>query len=243
MDIGANAAEAQALEIKKMEEIVARQARHAASCRSHCPEIFTEPAGLVHSCRSSDAEGQLDDWMIIRNGEKYCTLCSSCADEAHLSSQKHLQRKYWAECQRKCQGTCGGMMRKPTGPILVREAYDMWLQQLPDWNLQWGPCNPALYAWKAEVGCYFCKLCWKYVDDAHMASNTHQKRAAYPSYYLPELRDHHAPPPWTSSGASVQAGVPPPPPPPPQPAQDGQLALTMGSPTTSALRAASTSSP
>ena len=163
VDIGANAAEAQALEIKKMEEIVAREARHAA-----------QPEGEL---RCVD---ELDDWTSIRHGEKYCTLCSSCADEAHLSCQKHLQRKYWAESQR--------MQRQPTGQSLVRQAYRMWLQQNPDWNLQWGPCHPQLYAWKAEAGRYFCKLCWKYVDDAHMASNTHQRRAAYPSCYLPELR-------------------------------------------------------
>ena len=75
-----------------------------------------------------------------------------------------------------------------------------------DWSAAWGYCDPALYEWKSELGRYFCRLCWKHVDDAHLASAMHRKRAARPWFYLNDdaarFQDQD---PWMSVAAPAHA--------------------------------------
>jgi len=39
--------------------------------------------------------------------------------------------------------------------------------------------HPSFFEWKPEFGSYWCKLCWKYVDDGHILSQAHQKKVMY----------------------------------------------------------------
>jgi len=39
--------------------------------------------------------------------------------------------------------------------------------------------HPSFFAWKPDFGSFWCKLCWKYVDDGHISSKNLQKKVTY----------------------------------------------------------------
>jgi len=39
--------------------------------------------------------------------------------------------------------------------------------------------HPSFFEWKPDFGSFWCKLCWKYVDDGHISSKNHQKKVMY----------------------------------------------------------------
>ena len=39
----------------------------------------------------------------------------------------------------------------------------------------WG--HPACFWWVPQHGAFYCRLCWRYVDDKHLGSHLHMQRA------------------------------------------------------------------
>ena len=73
----------------------------------------------------------------------------------------------------------------------------------PDWG------DSTNFEWIPSTGKYWCKLCWKYSDDAHVLSKRHTQRKNHPQTYLWYLAEN------TRHARECLATVPPPPPGPP----------------------------
>ena len=66
------------------------------------------------------------------------------------------------------------------------------------------------YEWKPLAGKYWCKLCWKYAEEAHIKSDKHVWKTLYQEWYPRYLANKCVPP-----YAGAQQPPPPPHPPPP----------------------------
>ena len=229
-----------------MEDIIARQKRISASELSHHPDIFSDdpvggppevrvvpplaspapPMGPLMSAMYAAAQRGLQMAQEegftrqVPGGNWFCFLCDKSFDdynvETHCGSKLH--------CKRKEQKSFHVTRTEP---------------RPNDWNAAWGYCDPAKYEWRSEQGQYWCRLCWKYVDDPHMASDKHKKKVAFADHPPPPPRSStHSPPPPPPpprSSSWTHSSPPPRPPPPPlgnqeQHVQDRQLATSTWTP-------------
>jgi len=150
------------------------------------------------------ARGELPDWMSLVDGMEFCKLCNTAATEAHLYSQRHQKALAWHQESGSAISQVDPCCR--TVSLCTQSA-----QPFPI-PANWG--DPNNFEWRADAGSYFCKLCWKYADEAHVYSEKHGIRETQPQRYLEEN--------YSSTSYLEGIGTTPPPPPrgdrPPQPA-------------------------
>ena len=148
-----------------------------------------------------ERRGELPPWMEIRRGWRYCTVCQNYATEPHVASAKHQRRLWYFEQEfgatqpsaltcgaagPPAPGACaaaGSNTEVPAGRAPI--VHQLWkADEVPP---KWG--NPAVYEWKDELHCWWCKLCWKCADNAHVYSDKHQNRMRHPEWFLQDLED------------------------------------------------------
>ena len=157
-----------------------RHLRHVQHCR------------YGQQVREATKNGQLPEWMDVRDDNLFCTLCKAYATDDHLASRKHqwrLQHPDQFSTPPQQDQQSAGIFKGAEAPQPHR---------LPE---AWG--NPDFYEWKAEHQWYWCKLCYRVADDNHLSSARHVHRTACPEEYL-DYRVVDTP------------GAPPLPPPPPR---------------------------
>ena len=137
--------------------------------------------------------GELPPWMILKEGVEYCTLCRQYVTENHLKTTKHQQRLAYFDATQVPALTCSapGTWAAAAGSRVTAEvpAGQAIVIRQPDVPPHWG--DPTCYEWRAEWGRYYCRVCWKYVDDPHINSEKHQWRMMDPYPYLEERWDLH----------------------------------------------------
>ena len=112
--------------------------------------------------RDAKMKGLLPEWMDVDDdGNQFCTLCEKRATPEHLKSIAHKNKEWWLNTGRTHQN--GDKPRE---------------RELPE---EYG--NREWYTWENEMKEWLCNLCWKIADEAHIKSNTHMKRAAFPHWY------------------------------------------------------------
>jgi len=144
------------------------------------------------------AEGELPRWIEIRGGIAFCRLCDTSATEAHMHSKKHLKALEYHESLSASTAAPLALPAPPGAPgtecwerhlsipasepgCIVSEQQLMAAQPFPlpqDWG------DPVNFEWQAERGGYFCKLCWKNADEAHVYSQRHVARVLNNTMYV-----------------------------------------------------------
>eukprot|EP00747_Dinoflagellata_sp_TGD_P069749 gnl/TRDRNA2_/TRDRNA2_156267_c0_seq1.p1 gnl/TRDRNA2_/TRDRNA2_156267_c0~~gnl/TRDRNA2_/TRDRNA2_156267_c0_seq1.p1 ORF type:complete len:498 (+),score=68.00 gnl/TRDRNA2_/TRDRNA2_156267_c0_seq1:162-1496(+) len=133
----------------------------------------TEEASAGLTCRLLGLSER--PWWAERrsDGTEFCILCSKEVTETHLSSEKHMRRV--AQCPDRGPGESSANEEDGVDAPLPQHlvAMSKWLE-LPYVELEhadWGP-SP------------WCRLCHQWVDQAHLESAKHTKRAAHWWDYL-----------------------------------------------------------
>jgi hypothetical protein len=138
------------------------------------------------------ARGELPDWMTVIDGEEHCKICNTPATEAHLHSQRHQKALAWHQSSGSTNQCRVGLCDSSRAIVPVAATpYPI----PPNWG------NPDHFEWRPDAERYFCKLCWKYADEAHIFSEKHTVREQCPEHYL-----------GTETDCSYGLGAPPPPP-------------------------------
>ena len=101
------------------------------------------------------ARGALPEWMTIKKGYEFCTLCSKYADEKHLSSAKHMRYQRYFEQQ------APAVMPAPPAPPWGGEGSGPTVPDAPATapSSDTGAASSALRAarWlKTGTGVFFC---------------------------------------------------------------------------------------
>ena len=202
--------------------------------------------------------GLLPDWIRVKNFGEWCTLCEAPASGQHTTSRRHkwLQQQ-WEEARSRpirpaptaadAVELTSIQLRSVPGDLAVTSASaGTWFCPsqssdslgLPDYLLQDGG-QARFYEWKAQHWKWYCKLCDKFAEQAHVDSAMHRKRATWPDSYLlvdnpPSgftLQSSSAPPlpPSESPPPALQfSSAPPPPPSEPPPPDVEQMELPVG---------------
>ena len=163
-------------------------------------------------------------WMRMRHGQEYCVICKKYATHRHLESENHIRRAIQFEAgpwdvtdQFISEGGSGTLGADASVPHLAQGHIDQRSEETPQANARAHvgqesfpqlavPSLPAaagdrhFYTYFPGVQRWYCKLCWKWVDDVHVQSKKHLERALIPEVF----GVYHPPPPEQ----------PPPPPPP-----------------------------
>ena len=154
----------------------------------------------------NEESGNLPPGTIVKDGYYFCVVCNCWANESHLQSSRHERAmKRWHQAASPAM-VCNPSLHQnlqtwgAASAEVVREGY---------FPPAWGDRN--CFVWKPETCQWWCRLCYKYADDNHIASATHVKRAAYPYSYLYDgTSSHHqdfsGPPPLpppSATGAST----------------------------------------
>jgi len=132
-----------------------------------------------------------NDYIASMRTREKNNECDNAATEEHLLSQKHKKRLKLNHLQ-----LADGLVQ----------------QSLPDSSTASSsvtcmPCRPVqpvgdpiFFEWKPDFSTWWCKLCWKQVDDNHLLSRNHQKRVYY---QLRGINDY-----LRESSVGVQAALP-----------------------------------
>ena len=142
-----------------------------------------------------EESGDLPLGTIVKDGYYWCVACNCWATESHLQGSKHERAMKWWHQAASPAMVCNPSLHQnmqtwgAASAEVVREGY---------FPPAWGDRN--CFVWKPETSQWWCRLCYKYADDNHIASATHVKRAAYPNSYLYDgtsshHRDFSGPPP------------------------------------------------
>ena len=99
-------------------------------------------------------------WLTTRDGHPFCLLCRRFAVCNHLLSQGHRDRL----------------------ERFRREPWDLGAPDFP-WPEPGDPAPPewgdaALFVFHERTERWFCRVCWAYVDEGHLASRRHVFRSA-----------------------------------------------------------------
>jgi len=154
----------------------------------------------VQMVQQRQQQGEIPEWMEIRDGAEFCKLCQNYATEGHILSSKHQKRVAHLHMYKGIQpladtaeppsmtaGAAPAVASMPASPLVLP----------PGWG------NPDFYEWKPETQSLWCKLCFKNADESHVYSMKHQQRASVASTVAGDFVD------------VSMFGAPPPPPPPP----------------------------
>jgi len=148
----------------------------------------------MESVQQRKQQGELPEWVQVRDGVEFCSLCQKNLTEGHILSAKHQKRLAYVHQYGGLEAL--GALPDAAG---MGEGALVAAGSLP---AAWG--NPAFYEWKPESACLWCKLCHKNADESHVYSEKHLRRTMDPTaHHFEEI----------TTNAEV-FGVPPPPPPP-----------------------------
>ncbi len=168
---------------------------------------------LVAGVVEAGGGGRPPEFVILRDGWEYCSLCGKYSDPWHLSTEAHFKREFrWQIRQRRMMRPAGFALQAGTLPA------------------GWG--DPAFYTWMYEWDCFYCKLCRKEADDEHVQSRDHRRRAMNPGQFL----QGDASTGTAAASAPRQPDDPPTSPPPPSPGQFLQGDASTGTAAASAPR-------
>lgn len=131
----------------------------------------------------------------FRDGEPYCLICSAYATEAHVRSDKHMQKLLWfrkqtnpdLELKRWVQQRCIKSISSshpPASSSAVWDAPNGWVGTVMEYEPQIPDGDPLWYEWRPEYDMFWCKLCRKFADASHLDSAMHKNRSACPDTYL-----------------------------------------------------------
>jgi len=161
---------------------------------------YREQKRYVQMVQQRQQHGANPEWMEIRDGAEFCTLCWNYATEGHILSSKHQKRVSHLHRYERVQPLAD--IAVPPGMIAgVAPAVAPPPASPPVLPPSWG--NPEFYEWKPETQSLWCKLCFKNADESHVYSMKHQQRASVASTVAGDFVD------------VSMFGAPPPPPPPP----------------------------
>jgi len=163
---------------------------------------YREAKRYTQMMQQRQQQGDIPEWMEIRDGAEFCTLCWNYATEGHIQSSKHQKRLYYLSSRVEGAQPLNTAAAAPSAMAGAAAAPQGRPPPLP---ASWG--HPDFYEWKPETETYFCKLCYKNADESHVYSTRHQNRAQHPEQFLC----------GTVAGDFVDVsmfGAPPPPPPP-----------------------------
>ena len=187
--------------------------------------IIPEPQDLEYWRFNPDLPlAQFPGWMKMRSGQEYCVICRKYATNEHLESENHIRRAIQFEAgpwdvtdQFISEGGSGTLGAGASVPDLAHGHIAQRSEEAPQANARAHvgqgslpelavPSLPAaagdrhFYTYFPGVQRWYCRLCWKWVDDVHVQSKKHLERALIPEVF----GVYHPPPPEQ----------PPPPPPP-----------------------------
>merc|ERR1712050_318284 len=117
--------------------------------------------------------GQLPDWVEVRGGREFCTLCWAYLDEAHAWSERHKQRLLLHERRGSPAASTENQLSLCALPIETVP---------PPLPVHYG--DPRLFVLRPEWNAWYCRVCHRNADDNHIKSERHQKRAQWPEAYL-----------------------------------------------------------
>ena len=112
---------------------------------------------------------QFPGWMRMRNGQEYCEICRKYATHLHLESENHIWRAIQFEA---------GLIAQRS-----EEAPQADSGSFPEFAVSSLPAAAGdrnFYTYVPTAARWYCKLCWRYVDDVHVRSKKHVWRAQIP---------------------------------------------------------------
>ena len=123
---------------------------------------------------------------ITYNDYWHCPFCQRDYREqdleAHLNKPKHQRNKDYY-CQVALLAAVDPARSQASWSVVPFSSTDA---QQPSPPASWG--DPKLYEWDPIIWKWKCKLCSKFADDSHVASEGHQKWVPFAGQYVPELR-------------------------------------------------------
>lgn len=139
---------------------VQRQERQVQGPTFVMPPSGVQEAAVVMPCAepSPPRDPNLPEWVEVRDGWNYCTLCRLYATDGHLSSEKHKYRQDMYEWERSDENSS----RPAEGP--------------PE---AWG--DPSYFEWR-DGWHWFCKLCNQWSDLGHVQGKRHQKKVQWETW-------------------------------------------------------------
>ena len=57
----------------------------------------------IHEIEQRWRQGDIPEWIEIRQGYEYCLACDKFASDDHKVCKKHLSRVYWWQQQKECR--------------------------------------------------------------------------------------------------------------------------------------------
>ena len=112
---------------------------------------------------------QFPGWMRMRNGQEYGDSCRKYATHLHLESENHIWRAIQFEA---------GLIAQRS-----EEAPQADSGSFPEFAVSSLPAAAGdrnFYTYVPTAARWYCKLCWRYVDDVHVRSKKHVWRAQIP---------------------------------------------------------------
>ena len=145
----------------------------AERCRNS--ERFIQPAPATNVDYSAEMV-QRPAFIEPREYGEFCRLCWKWGTEAHYRSDRHLRRVWWY--QTEVPGNRQQAEPAPPVPAFGRPqgaAAHVEIAAIPN-----PPAGcPAWYTWNAEQWAWYCTLCWKNVDEKHLKTDKHLRKAAW----------------------------------------------------------------
>mmetsp|Transcript_18935 Transcript_18935/g.42407 ORF Transcript_18935/g.42407 Transcript_18935/m.42407 type:complete len:430 (+) Transcript_18935:97-1386(+) len=132
---------------------------HLKSERHRKREAWNSPCDPANP--GDDGVDYSKSFIVDKDGDYFCTLCSNYATLAHMKSEKHLKREAWEQEKLNPPEHC---------PKEQPKCSDAAPEDAVDYN------KPFIVM---KDDCYYCTLCKSYATKEHMASEKHLKRAEW----------------------------------------------------------------
>ena len=137
----------------------------------------------------------LPAWMLLKDGQEFCRVCHKFATGPHLESWRH--RRLLAAF-----AASPWDLDAPVGDPAALPFAD-WATDHPP--AAWG--DPDHFEFRGGAAKWWCRLCWKYVDDWHVRTARHVRYARNPGVRLGFADDVAFPAAHTASAEGVGAGA------------------------------------
>lgn len=128
---------------------------NAAWQLARCPGLAQQSVALVQSSRRPN-------WLEVKDGYDYCSLCRHFATDGHLASERHKARALWQEWSESQAQAPAEDLTRQLGPPAA-----------------WG--DPAHFEFRE--GWWWCRLCQQWSDAGHVEGKRHLKRAHWCQWY------------------------------------------------------------
>ena len=118
----------------------------------------------------------------------FCKLCWKWVDQKHIDSKMHQERanhrEWWQYLHPPEKYEM--YLRKRSGNAIDPTVAE-WDTPAPadmgEYRSQWGDPRCFCVVGNTSSPSYFCKLCWKWVDEKHIDSKMHQERANHRQWW------------------------------------------------------------